>query len=175
MKIKEDIAAIKERDPSARSMLEVLLLYPGVHTILIHRLAHYLYNRKIILMANLISKMSRFLTGIEIHPSAHIGYGVLIDHGMSIVIGENVTIGDECTIYQGVSLMAGKKKSEGKLILGRNVFVGSGAVVYGSYEIGDNCKIGANAVVLDAVPKDSTVAGVPATVVKCLRKRTQSL
>jgi len=144
---------------------------------MIHRLAHYLFNRKLFLLANLISKISRFLTGIEIHPSAHIGCGVLIDHGMGVIIGENVTIGYGCTIYQGVSLTTDKSKSGGGLILGRNVLVGSGAVVYGSYEIGDNCKIASNAVVLDAIPKDSTVAVVPATVVKQngIRKRTPSL
>jgi len=164
--IVEELHKIKEKDPSAKSIFEVFCLYPGVHAVLIHRFAYHFYKLKMTVLAEIIAKVARLLTGIDIHPSARIGSGVLIDHGMGVVIGENVVIGDGCIIYQGVSLMADKKLPADCLVLGKNVLVGSGAVVVGAYEIGDNCKIASNAVVLDAIPKDSTVAGVPAIVVK---------
>ncbi len=166
-KIKEDIKMVKEKDPAARTTLEILLAYSGLHAVILHRVAHWFYQKKLYLIARLISQFSRFLTGIEIHPGAKIGKGLLIDHGSGVVIGETAEIGDNCLIYQGVTL-GGTGKEHGKRhpTLGNNVMVGSGARVLGPFKVGDNAKIAANAVVLEEVPENSTAVGVPARIVK---------
>lgn len=163
----QDIKAVKDRDPAARSSFEVFLLYSGLHAIILHRLAHVFYNAKLFFIARCISQFSRFLTGIEIHPGAKIGRGVFIDHGAGVVIGETAEVGDGCTIYQGVTLGGtGKDKGKRHPTLGKNVLVGSGARILGPFTVGDNAKIAANAVVLDPVPENSTAVGVPARIVK---------
>ncbi|MGM0470760.1 MAG: serine O-acetyltransferase [Bacillota bacterium] len=164
--IKADIEAVFKRDPAARNLLEVLLTYSGLHAIIMHRLAHCLYNKKLFLISRIISQISRFLTGIEIHPGAEIGEGFFIDHGMGVVIGETTKTGENVTIYQGVTL-GGTGKETGKRhpTLGDNVMVSAGAKVLGSIEVGDNVKIGAGAVVLESVPENTTVVGVPGKVV----------
>lgn len=166
-KIKEDIRMVKEKDPAARTSLEVILAYSGLHAVIFHRVAHWFYERKFFLIARLISQFSRFVTGIEIHPGAKIGKGLLIDHGSGVVIGETAEIGDNCLIYQGVTL-GGTGKEHGKRhpTLGNNVMVGSGARVLGPFKVGDNAKIAANAVVLEEVPENSTAVGVPARIVR---------
>lgn len=171
-----DIKAILERDPAARNALEVALLYPGFHAVMMHRLAHKLYKCGLRFLPRLISQVSRFFTKIEIHPGATIGKGLLIDHGCGVVIGETTVIGDDCTIYQGVTL-GGTGKDTGKRhpTLGNNVMVGSGAKILGPFVVGDNSKIAANAVVLREVEPDSTCVGVPARVVKRGEKRIDNL
>ena len=165
--VRADIAAVRERDPAAKSDVEVLLLSSGVHAILAYRVAHKLYLSKHYFPARLISQLARLLTGIEIHPGATIGKGFFIDHGMGVVIGETTEIGDNCSIYQGVTL-GGTGKDVGKRhpTLGDNVLVGAGAKVLGPFTIGDGSKIAAGAVVLKEIPDDSTAVGVPARVVK---------
>lgn len=164
--IREDIKVIFDRDPAAKSIVEVLLCYPGFHALLMHRMAHALYNRGLVLLPRLISQLSRFLTGIEIHPGARIGKGFFIDHGTGVVIGETTEIGDNVTLYQGVTLGGtGKEKGKRHPTLGNNVVVGSGAKILGSVIIGDNVKIGAGSVVVKPVPSDTTVVGVPGRVV----------
>ncbi|MCX7715547.1 MAG: serine O-acetyltransferase [Clostridia bacterium] len=169
-----DIKAVLERDPAARNGFEVFLLYPGIHAVIWHRVAHFFYKCKLKFIARLISQVVRFFTGIEIHPGAQIGRGLFIDHGMGVVIGETAVIGDDCTIYQGVTL-GGTGKDRGKRhpTLGNNVMVGSGAKVLGPFKVGDNSKIAAGAVVLSEVPNDSTCVGVPARIVKCEGKRVE--
>lgn len=164
--IKYDIDSIKKRDPAAKSSLEVLLLYPGVHAVIAHRVSHWLYKNKLFLLARTNSQLARLLTGIEIHPGAKIGKGLFIDHGMGVVIGETAEIGDECTIYQNVTLGGtGKDKGKRHPTLGNNVMVGCGAKVLGPFKVGDNTKIAAGAVVLAPVGDNSTAVGVPAKVV----------
>lgn len=158
----KDIKVIFERDPAAKSILEVVLCYPGFHALLFHRAAHYLYQKRLVLLPRLISQLSRFLTGIEIHPGARIGEGFFIDHGMGVVIGETAEIGDNVTIYQGVTLGGtGKEKGKRHPTLGTNVVIGAGAKVLGPVEIGDNAKVGSGSVVLKNVPFNTTVVGVP--------------
>lgn len=165
--IKKDIKAVLERDPAATSTLEVIFTYSGFHAILIHRLSHALWRKKIPFFPRALSQISRFLTGIEIHPGARIGSGFFIDHGMGVVIGETTEIGDNVTLYQGVTLGGtGKEKGKRHPTIGNNVVIGAGAKILGPIEIGDYVKIGANAVVLDSVPPHSTVVGVPGKVVK---------
>ena len=166
-RLRADIRAVKERDPAARGTLEVLLLYSGLHAIMLHRPAYWLYNHKHFFLARWISQYAKFRTGVEIHPGAKIGTGVFIDHGCGIVIGETAEVGDGCTLYQGVTL-GGTGKDTGKRhpTLGKNVTVGSGAKVLGPFTIGDNSKIGAGAVVLKEIPPNATAVGVPAQVVK---------
>lgn len=160
--IREDLKAIFERDPAAKSILEVIFCYPGFHAILMHRIAHGFYKLNLIFIARVISQINRFLTGIEIHPGAKIGKGFFIDHGMGVVIGETAEIGDNVTLYQGVTLGGtGKEKGKRHPTLGNNIVVGSGAKVLGPVNIGDNSKIGAGAVVLKDVPPNSTVVGIP--------------
>ena len=174
--LSQDIQAVKERDPAARSSLEVFLLYSGLHAIILHRLAHKLYNAKMFFIARMISQIARFLTGIEIHPGAKIGRGVFIDHGSGVVIGETAEVGDGCTIYQGVTLGGtGKDKGKRHPTLGKNVLVGSGARILGPFTVGDNAKIAANAVVLDPVPENSTAVGVPARIVKRDGRKVEQL
>ena len=165
--IQETVQTVKERDPAARSKVEILLLYSGVHAIMSHRVAHKLYRDGHYFSARALSQMTRKLTGIEIHPAAKIGKRFFIDHGMGVVIGETTEIGDDCTIYQGVTL-GGTGKDVGKRhpTLGDNVMVGAGAKVLGPVYIGSNSKIAANAVVLHAVSENSTAVGIPAKVVK---------
>ena len=165
--IATDIEAVRQRDPAARSDLEILLLYSGVHAILAYRVAHKLYLSKHYFAARADSQWARHKTGIEIHPGATIGKGLFIDHGMGVVIGETTEIGDNCTLYQGVTL-GGTGKDVGKRhpTLGNNVLVGAGAKVLGPFKIEDNSKIAANAVVLKEVPENSTAVGIPARVVR---------
>lgn len=164
--IKRDIRVIFDRDPAARSIIEVVLCYPGLHALIFHRMAHRFYKRKFVLLPRLISQFSRFLTGIEIHPGATIGQGLFIDHGMGVVIGETAEVGDNVTIYQGVTLGGtGKEKGKRHPTIGNNVFIGSGAKILGSIKVGDNVKIGAGSVVIKPVPDDATVVGVPGKVV----------
>ena len=147
------LAAYQRRDPAARSKLEVFLLYPGVHAILYHRVAHWLYLHHRFFLARCVSQWSRFWTGIEIHPGATIGHRLVIDHGMGIIIGETAEIGDDCLLYQGVTLGGtGKDKGKRHPTLGDNVLVGSGAKVLGPFMVGDNARIAAGAVVLGEVP-----------------------
>ena len=161
--IKYDIKAIRERDPAARNSFEVFLMYSGLHAVIHHRWANFFYRHKMFFTARLISQVSRFFTGIEIHPGATIGKGLFIDHGMGVVIGETAIIGDNCTIYQGVTLGGtGKDKGKRHPTLGNNVMVGSGAKVLGPFTVGDNAKIAAGAVVLHAVEAGATAVGVPA-------------
>ena len=165
--VKDDVAAVRERDPAARSDAEVLLLYSGVHALIAHRIAHKLYKNEHYFSARAISQAAKMITGIEIHPGATIGKGLMIDHGTGVVIGETAEIGDNCTIYQGVTL-GGTGKDVGKRhpTLGNNVMVGAGAKVLGPFYIGDNTKIAANAVVLEEIPENCTAVGIPAKIVK---------
>lgn len=167
-----EIKATKERDPAAKNYLEILLLYPGLHAIIFHRIARVLWKLKIPLVPRLISQIARFLTGIEIHPGAAIGKSLFIDHGMGVVIGETAIIGDNVTLFQGVTL-GGTGKETGKRhpTLGNNVVVGTGAKVLGNITVGDNSYIGANAVVIHEVPPNATVVGVPGHVTKQDGKR----
>lgn len=173
--VKADVKTTRERDPAAKSDLEVLLLYSGVHALLAHRVAHSLYEKEHFLAARAISQAARYITGIEIHPGAKIGKGLMIDHGMGVVIGETAEIGDNCTIYQGVTL-GGTGKDVGKRhpTLGNNVMVGAGAKVLGPFRIGDNTKIAANAVVLEEIPDNCTAVGIPAKIVRKEGKKVEN-
>lgn len=165
--MKSDIRAVFDNDPAARSVFEVVFTYSGLHAIWAHRLAHWLFRRKWFTIARIISQISRFMTGIEIHPGARIGKRLFIDHGMGVVIGETCEIGDDVVLYQGVTLGGtGKEKGKRHPTIGNNVFISSGAKVMGSFKVGDNSKIGANSVVLAEVPPNSTVVGFKARIVK---------
>ena len=170
--IRRDIDAICERDPAARSRAEVLLLYSGLHALILYRLAHSLHRSGHYFAARLVSQSGRFLTGIEIHPGARIGQGLFIDHGSGVVIGETAIIGDNCTIYQGVTL-GGTGKETGKRhpTLGNGVLVGAGAKLLGNFTVGDNAKIAAGAVVLGDVPEGTTAVGIPARAVRRAGKK----
>lgn len=162
-----DVKAVQERDPAARNALEVLLLYQGVHALIWHRIAHWFYKRHMFFVARLISQLARFFTLIEIHPGAELGHGILIDHGCGVVIGETTVVGDNCTIYQGVTLGGvGTQKGKRHPTLGNNVTVGAGAKILGSFEVGDNCSIAANAVLLQQLEENITAVGIPARPVK---------
>lgn len=164
--LKEDIEVVFEQDPAARSYLEVILTYSGLHAIWAHRIAHALYKRKFFFIARLISQISRFFTGIEIHPGAKIGRRFFIDHGMGVVIGETCEIGNNVTVYQGVTLGGtGKEKGKRHPTIKDNALIATGAKVLGSITIGENSKIGAGSVVLHDVPDNSTVVGIPGRVV----------
>ncbi|MBV7272145.1 serine O-acetyltransferase EpsC [Clostridium thailandense] len=166
-----DIESAMKNDPAARNPIEVFLLYPCIHAQIHHRITHFLYKKKFFFSARLISQLSRFFTGIEIHPGAQIGKGLFIDHGMGVVIGETAEIGDNVTLYHGVTLGGtGKDKGKRHPTVGNNVIIGCGAKVLGPITIGDNVKIGANSVVLEDISSDSTVVGIPAKVVR--RKET---
>ena len=165
-RIRRDIRAARERDPAAVNNLEIILAYPGFHARQFHRLAHTLYNLRVPLLPRLISHVSRFLTGIEIHPGAKIGERLFIDHGMGVVIGETSEIGDNCHLYQGVTLGGTSTKREKRHpTLGNNVVVGAGAQVIGAIHVGENARIGAGSVVVTNVPANATVIGVPGHVV----------
>lgn len=164
---KADVAAIRERDPAARSNFEVRVLYQGIKAVRSHRRANWLFRHNFLFFARLISQRSRKKTGIEIHPGATIGTGLMIDHGMGVVIGETAEVGNNCTIYQGVTL-GGTGKDTGKRhpTIGDNCMIGAGAKILGPIKVGNNCKVAANAVVLTDLPDDSTAVGVPARVVR---------
>jgi len=165
--IKEQIDTIFRDDPAAKSVVEIVLCYPGFHAILLHRLAHKLYRAGIPLIPRVISQISRFFTGIEIHPGARIGRRFFIDHGMGVVIGETTEIGDDVLIYQGVTLGGtGNEKGKRHPTIGDRVVIGTGAKVLGNIRIGDDVKIGAGSVVVRPVPDSSTVVGVPGRVVR---------
>jgi len=163
--LREDIAVVFERDPAARSTFEVLTTYPGVHALLFHRLANFLWTNGLRWLARFLSHLGRWLTGIEIHPGATIGRRVFIDHGMGVVVGETAEIGDECTLYHGVTL-GGTTWNKGKRhpTLGRGVVVGAGAKILGPITIGENAKVGSNAVVVKDVPPGATAVGIPARI-----------
>lgn len=165
--IKQEINTIKAKDPAAKSTLEIILLYQGFHALILHRLAHKLYELKIPFLPRFISQFSRLLTGIEIHPGATIGKNFFIDHGMGVVIGETAIIGDNCLVYQGVTL-GGTGKETGKRhpTIGNNVTLGAGAILLGNISIGDNSNVGAGSVVIKSAKENSTLVGVPARVVK---------
>ncbi|MBU5488909.1 serine O-acetyltransferase [Clostridium sp. MSJ-8] len=165
-KLRYDLGKVVENDPAARNKLEVLLLYPCVHALIAYRIAHFFYKHKFFFIARLISQLSRFFTGIEIHPGAKIGRGLVIDHGMGVVIGETAEVGDNVLIYHGVTLGGtGKDKGKRHPTVGNNVVIGSGAKILGPIKIGDNSKIGANAVVLKEVPEGATAVGIPAKII----------
>jgi serine O-acetyltransferase len=165
--VREQLDTIFHRDPAAKSSLEIFLCYPGFHAILAHRLAHRLYRLDVPLLPRFLSQISRFFTGIEIHPGASIGRRFFIDHGMGVVIGETTEIGDDVLLYQGVTLGGtGKEKGKRHPTLGDGVVVGTGAKVLGNIRIGDHVKIGAGSVVVRSVPDHATVVGVPGRIVK---------
>ena len=170
--IKQDLRAVFDRDPAARTTLEVFLTYAGFQALLAHRLAHRLWKMRFRLLGRLVSQIARWVTGVEIHPGASIGRGFFIDHGMGVVIGETTEIGDYVTLFQGVTLGGtGKEKGKRHPTLGNHVVVGSGAKVLGNIRIGDSVKIGANSVVLRSVPSNSTVTGIPGRIVKSIGVR----
>jgi serine O-acetyltransferase len=164
--LKRDIQVVFERDPAARSVMEVLWCYPGVHALCFHRLAHRFWTLRWLTLARFISHVGRFVTGIEIHPGARVGPGLFIDHGMGVVIGETSEIGANCTLYQGVTLGGTSLKKEKRHpTLGNHIVVGAGAKILGAITIGDHSKIGAGSVVVTEVPPHSTVVGIPGRVV----------
>lgn len=165
-RIKEDIDSVFDRDPAARNAFEVFTSYPGLHAVWWHRIAHWLWQRNAKWLARAVSNTNRFLTGIEIHPGAHIGRRFFIDHGMGVVIGETAEIGDDCTLYHGVTL-GGTSWKVGKRhpTLGKGVVIGAGAKVLGPLMIGDNARIGSNAVVIKDVPAGATAIGIPGRIV----------
>ena len=175
-RLKEDLQCVKDRDPAARSSIEIMLLYPGYKAVRMHRKANFFYRHNMYFLARAISQRAVRKTGIEIHPGATIGRRFFIDHGTGVVIGETAEIGDDCTIYQGVTL-GGTGKDHGKRhpTLGNNVLVGAGAKVLGPFKVGDNSRIAAGAVVLEEVPADCTVVGVPARVVRRNGEKVQPL
>ncbi len=166
-RLREDVRAVMDRDPAARNFFEIWLLYPGVKAIRMYRRAHFYYNRKLYFLARYVSQKAARKTGIEIHPAAKIGRRLVIDHGTGIVIGETAEIGDDVLIYQGVTL-GGTGKDVGKRhpTIGNNVMISAGAKVLGPFKIGDNSRVAAGAVVLEEVPPNSTVVGIPAKVVR---------
>ncbi len=174
--IKKDIKAVFEHDPAAISTIEVLLAYPGFHARQFHRLAHTLFRWHIPVLPRLLSHISRFLTGVEIHPGAKIGEGLFIDHGMGVVIGETSEIGDNVTLYQGVTLGGtSHQRTKRHPTLGDNVVVGVGAQVIGNITIGDNTKVGAGSVVVTSVPANATVVGVPGRVIEVRNPDTDTV
>lgn len=165
--VREDVRSVMENDPAARSTLEIVLCYSGLHAVWFYRINHWLWKHRFYLLARLLSQVARLLTGIEIHPGATVGHRLFIDHGMGVVVGETAEVGDDVTIYQGVtlggtSLDRGKKRHP---TIGNGVVIGGGAKVLGNITVGDNCRVGAGSVVLRSVPPDSTVVGVPAHIV----------
>ena len=171
--ILQDLQAVIDRDPATRSKLEAVICSSGFHAILIHRLSHYLWKHKLHLIARIISQISRFFTGIEIHPGAQIGYGFMIDHGMGVVIGETTKIGNNVTLYHDVTLGGrklydknGKKLAKRHPDIGNGVTIGSGAQILGPIKIGDNVKVGSNAIVIEDIPANCTVVNTPAYIIK---------
>jgi serine O-acetyltransferase len=172
----DDAKTITKRDPAAKNIVEVILLYPGFHALFFHRIAHCFYLKKLFIIARAISQFSRFITGIEIHPGAVIGNGLFIDHGMGVVIGETAVVGDNCTIYHNVTL-GGTGKDTGKRhpTVGDNVLISSGAKILGPFKVGDNSRVGANAVVLNEVEENTTVVGVPARAVRKGKRKISTI
>jgi serine O-acetyltransferase len=167
MSLREHIQAIQREDPAAKSSLEILLCYPGLHAVMFHRVSHWFYSRRRYVIARVISNFARFLTGIEIHPGARIGKRLFIDHGLGVVIGETAEIGDDVLLYQGVTLGGtGNERGKRHPTLGNRVVVGTGAAVLGNIKLGDDAKVGAGAVVVHSVPEGATVVGIPGKVVK---------
>lgn len=166
--IKEDVACVFDRDPAARNLFDVLTCYSGVHAVLFHRANHWLWTHGLRWPARFLGNIARWLTGIEIHPGAQVGRRFFVDHGTGVVIGETAEIGDDVTLYQGVTL-GGRTLDEGKRhpTLGNNVVVGAGAKILGPFLVGDDARIGSNAVVLEAVPEGATVVGIPGRIVRC--------
>jgi serine O-acetyltransferase len=164
--VREYVASVFDRDPAAKSWIEVLLCYPGLHALWAHRLNHWLWTHRLRLLARFFSQVARLLTGIEIHPGAQIGRRFFIDHGMGVVIGETTIVGDDVTLYQGVTLGGtGKEKGKRHPTLRNNVVVGGGAKILGNVTIGENCRVGAGSVVLRDVPDNSTIVGVPGHII----------
>ncbi len=167
MPLREYIQTIQREDPAAKSPLEILLCYPGLHAVLFHRVAHWFYRRRLYVLARFISHCARFLTGIEIHPGAKIGKRLFIDHGLGVVIGETAEIGDDVLLYQGVTLGGtGNQRGKRHPTLGNRVVVGAGAAILGDIRLGDDVKVGAGSVVVHSVPDGATVVGIPGRVVK---------
>jgi serine O-acetyltransferase len=164
--MREDVATVRERDPAAKSRLEVFLCYSGLHAVWFYRMNHWLWNHGFFLLARWLSQVARLLTGIEIHPAAKIGRRLFVDHGMGVVIGETAIVGDDVTLYQGVTL-GGTGKEQGKRhpTIEDSVVVGGGAKILGNITVGKNCRIGAGSVVLRNVPENSTVVGVPGHII----------
>jgi serine O-acetyltransferase len=175
-RLKEDIRTIKERDPAAKNVLEILLCYPGLHAVWLHRIAHFLYRRQWYTTARLISHFNRWFTGIEIHPGAQFGRRLFIDHGMGVVIGETTEIGDDCLIYKGV-VMGGTTLERKKRhpTLGNRVIVGSNSTILGAITIGDGARIGSGSVVVRPVPPGATVVGVPGRIVESVTPEKEEL
>jgi serine O-acetyltransferase len=164
--INDHLKSIMERDPAPRSRLEVLLCYPGLHAVWIYRFTHWLYGLRLYLLARLVSQWARWMSGIEIHPGAQIGKRLFIDHGMGVVIGETAIVGDYVTIYQGVTLGGtGKDKGKRHPTIMNNVVIGAGAQVLGNITVGENSRVGAASVVIDDVPENSTIVGVPGHII----------
>jgi serine O-acetyltransferase len=164
--IREDVASVFERDPAAKSVLEVVLCYSGLHALWFYRWNHWLWNHHLRLVARWLSQFARFLTGIEIHPAAQIGKRFFIDHGMGVVVGETAVVGDDVTLYQGVTLGGtGKEKGKRHPTIGNGVVIGSGAKILGNIRVGDNSRVGACSVVLRDVPENSTIVGVPGHII----------
>lgn len=162
-----DAKSIARRDPAARNTLQVILLYAGFHALVSHRIAHFFYRHHRFFLSRMISQLGRFCTGVEIHPGATIGNGLFIDHGMGVVIGETAVIGENCTIFHNATLGGtGKEKGKRHPTLGDNVLVGAGAKILGPFKVGSNSMIGANAVVLNEIPENATVVGVPGRMVR---------
>jgi serine O-acetyltransferase len=175
-RLKEDIRAIKERDPAAKNYVEIFLCYPGLHAIWLHRIAHALYQRRWFTTARLVSHFSRGFTGIEIHPGAKIGRRLFIDHGMGVVMGETTEIGDDCLIYKGVVLGGTTlEKKKRHPTLGNRVIIGSNSTVLGAITIGDGARIGSGSVVVKSVPAGATVVGVPGRIVESLTPEKEDL
>jgi serine O-acetyltransferase len=173
MGLSDHIRAIKREDPAAKSSLEILLCNQGLHAVMLHRVAHFLYRRKLFVSARLVSTFSRFITSIEIHPGARIGKRLFIDHGLGVVIGETAEIGDDVLLYQGVTIGGtGNERGKRHPTLGNRVVVGTGASVLGNIRLGDDVRVGAGAVVVHSVPNGSTVVGIPGRVV---RTRSETL
>lgn len=174
--VREDIQTVLKKDPAARNSLEVLLCYPGIWSLIWHKPAHFLYKHHLKLLARIISQLTRFFTGIEIHPGAVIGRRCFIDHGMAVVIGETTEIGDDVTLYQGVTL-GGTGKDSGKRhpTIGNRVIVSSGAKVLGPFKVGDDVKIGSGSIVLNEIPPGCTVVGIPGKIVKRYGESTEDL
>ena len=165
-RMREDVTTVLDRDPAARSRLEVYLCYPGLHAVWFHQINHWLWNRGWLFSARWLSEVSRLFTGIEIHPGARIGRRLFIDHGLGVVIGETAIVGDDVTLYQGVTLGGtGKEHGQRHPTIENNVVIGGGAKILGNITVGENCRIGAGSVVLRNVPPESTVVGVPGHII----------
>lgn len=164
--VNEHISSVIERDPAPKSRLEIVLCYPGLHAVWMYRFTHWLYGLRLYLLARLISQWARWMTGIEIHPGAKIGKRLFIDHGMGVVIGETAVVGDDVTIYQGVTLGGtGKEKGKRHPTISNRVVIGAGAQVLGDITVGENSRVGAASVVIDNVPENSTIVGVPGHII----------